>query len=648
MDDDLEPVDDLEAVENDLEPIEAPPKRPETSKYQAVNTGMATFPGVKQVGAAVNTAIDFARHPSANIADTYNAWRSFQDKQSAQSQDDHPWIYGGTSAATNMAGAMATGPALAATKVAGAIAAPLSAGRALGSNQIARNAVVDLGSSVAGAADEGDVSQAGRNALVGAGVGKAFNTAVGGLVKGGGKLLSGAQNAVDDIVASFGGTRLGKALSSSDAGDAKLTSGRAQGYKEQIKQFGEFDPGPRVEPPPMDNTAARLGKASTEFRANIEPGNRSWDPKEFGDEMRDVSRKGQLDAIKSTYGKLPDRFVPEDVFADQTINRVRNTEQKIDFRKRVLSGEPQGDEERKVYDGLMASAQRDKSAGNPQKETEQMVKDMKYGDMREGDQFRFESSVLETPAADKMRTEARRVYPDWSESQINAAIVDALHESPTAVRSKTAHLGDSTVSQIPSGKEADDFRWVTDELKKRLPKEEAQRDQAFASGKANLKTNMDELFANANAAKKQINEATESTARYGEKDRLGKIADSASKKLENIKTGRSAVENITGLVSSTLGAMSDNNSSFAKTAFNASVGAMAGKPIGRAIFKGVDLAGAAGQRMAKVASIAERLATRDDSIGKAAKWALSAEGDRAVARLAILMDMPEVRAEVDQ
>jgi hypothetical protein len=68
-------------------------------------------------------------------------------------------------------------------------------------------------------------------------------------------------------------------------------------------------------------------------------------------------------------------------------------------------------------------------------------------------------------------------------------------------------------------------------------------------------------------------------------------------------------------------------------------GGVAGKLVGDRALKAADKFGELGNKMSEMTSWAEKLAQRDDRIGRAAQYALSADGDALIARLAVLANL---------
>lgn len=127
-----------------------------------------------------------------------------------------------------------------------------------------------------------------------------------------------------------------------------------------------------------------------------------------------------------------------------------------------------------------------------------------------------------------------------------------------------------------------------------------------------------------------------------EKAKLDKAAAGASEQLGNIRTGQAAFGKAAGV----LGGASAGYA--AGGVPGAMLGALGGanKAIASPLLKGIDMAGAYGQRLARTASIIEKVAMQDNAMGRMAQWALSAEGPNAIARMAILADMPEFQEDM--
>lgn len=490
---------------------EDPVSEPEMTKTKAADVAGFTFPGVQQVGAAINTAIDLAKHPGGNIADTYRAWIEHQDALKRKAQKDQPLTYGLASTGVNVGGAVAGAPAIAATKTIGAIANALAPTQRAAA--VASQGLTDLVlGGASSATEDGTLDNAGTDALIGGAVGKALGAAGRGVAKGVGSVLKGGQNAVDDIAAWIGKKKLGKAMASKDAAapDGLLRSERVKDLESVVGDATPSEgPAPSTEKPKVSGTreeieAYLLGKAAKEGRARIEGVDDFSVPKDV--DLAQTHRDATQEASDKFYGK--------------------------DF--------PQGSEDN------LADVHRN----------------------------RVLSSKTGEEAADRL-------------------------ETYDAFRGRTSSNMDA-------------------ELDIKLERARYWRDRLKAAEEAKA----------------------QSSGNAREQARLNDDAARAKDELRAIGIGRSAIENVGGGVSAAAG--------LAKGDFQGAAMAIMGKPAAKAVLRGVDIGGAAGQRLAKVASVAERLATRDDAVGRAAQWALSAEGNKAMARMAILADMPEVQEEIDR
>lgn len=673
-DEDLTPDDEEELLADDSVETSVP----EASLYDAINAGVGSLPGVKQLGAAMNTAVDVAKHPSANIADTYDAWRAHQNAQSAKAQHDRPLTYGATSLGTNLAAAIATGPAMAASRAIGAgaeVIAPIAqrlasarAGTQIGHNlPVARQGLATLADAAASAADQGDIRQTGVNAGLGVAVGGALSGLAKGVVKKAGSLLKSGQDATDAGAQWLGESRIGKMLASDDA---RVSSGLSEsarvkdlkaGIKASDADFGSESSAPfdRTSVSAEDSLALRLADAAREGKASLESGNRTWDPNAFGDDFRDMSTR----AMRDNFPKQP-KPASSDV---SDVRVARKTDRANGATEHLDSGykKPERHLKNAQYDSAdEAYARYADSATGYNAAREKAGKGPELGRRSpEPDELRSGFGYIgdaETPTFDPQKLGADDI------ASAASAKVDALRGKLETLRAikdgKLSKAEDIAQMQNPRLRQRELLNFKRAQEIKHNPEAAAQLEAEIAktgrsfqdatreharfssdyAGQLRAEKNM--TFDRANAIKGKMGEADEAAVQAannkGERERVGKLAEKAQRDLSAIATGRSAIENVGGVAAAVAGG--------SRGVAGALAGAAAGKPIGKAVLKGIDLAGAAGQRLSKVASIAERLSTRDDKVGRAAKWALSAEGENAFVRMAALADMPEVREELGQ
>lgn len=146
---------------------------------------------------------------------------------------------------------------------------------------------------------------------------------------------------------------------------------------------------------------------------------------------------------------------------------------------------------------------------------------------------------------------------------------------------------------------------------------------------ANRRIQTDEILDSARHWKTKLKDAERQLAAAApnkfERERLQGIADKARAELTRINTGRRATERVLG----------------AKTgaSLGGAAGAIYGFEKGLPIGKGADKAAEIGARL-------EQWATRNDNLGRAAKWALQAPGDSLMARVIALSHMPEAQEEI--
>lgn len=120
-----------------------------------------------------------------------------------------------------------------------------------------------------------------------------------------------------------------------------------------------------------------------------------------------------------------------------------------------------------------------------------------------------------------------------------------------------------------------------------------------------------------------------------ERELLQGKADEAKKQLERIKridTGKRATEKVFGGVGA-VGGMASHGPVGAPAGYMAGIGAF------KAATKGADIAADIGARL-------DQWATRNDSLGRAAKWALSADNESRMARIVALTNLPEAQEEI--
>lgn len=560
-------------------PDTTPPER--TSFGGAIDRGgAASVPGVKQVGAAANTAIDMLRHPGGNIADTYDAWMQHKEKLENQAQSDRPITSGVSSLLLNLGIGALTGPAIAASKPIGALANAMAPTQRAA--EVTRQGLTNLAMGGASSADRGELGEAGEDALIGEAVGGFAGAAGRGVAKGVGSVLKGVQNKVDDAAIWFGNSKLGKLLASKDA-EAPSGVFSSERSKDLVNTVKEADPkfGPE-KPPPQKPKVRAVRDPAVEAKAL---------------EAEQAARQKASDAEKQW----------RDDAAARKTREAEETPLTNDFQPEVEEVMPDFTPDIPPRESVWTSAD--------ESEAFYLGKAAKEGRARiEGpDDFQVSPKDLDASKIhlDALEEASGRFYgKDYPRGDLDN-IADAHWErnkvDPSPERAATYKAFNKRTQQN-----------MDDELGLKLERARFWRDQ--------LK-DIDERKIQA-AGDKQ------------EAARLEREATKAKAALHALGVGRSALENAAGGGAALSGGTSG--------VIGAGIGAAVGKPVARAIFKGVDIAGAAGQRLAKVASIAERLAARDDSVGRAAKWALSAEGNAAAARMAILADMPEVQEEMEQ
>jgi len=151
---------------------------------------------------------------------------------------------------------------------------------------------------------------------------------------------------------------------------------------------------------------------------------------------------------------------------------------------------------------------------------------------------------------------------------------------------------------------------------------------------ANRTESMEKVFSEATKYQQKIQAAKAEQAMVDsgnlmERQRLDGVIKQAQTELDNIQRGRAVFDDITSA--------------------GIQVGPVKAKMKSLAPVTGaISLAGAAGQmldnsKIASIAAKAQEWATRDDNLGRAARWALSADGETALTRMMTLANLPEAQ-----
>lgn len=556
---------------------EAPPRAIEPAVEMSVPESVMIgaeqgIPFAPQIASGIETAVDVARHPSADILETYQANRNNRLARARESSKTNPWAHGIASAGAGLGTALAAAPYT-------ALGAAGVGVRALA------NAVADTGLAAAQRMNEGENPgsyEPIRDMLFGRAIGKGISGVIGAVAnptKTIGQAIEAGHDAYDSGMGILG--RIGKYIGLRETGDEiadAAKSSKVIALEQKIKDAETFQPSAMEEfaPEKLNLSHAdatehakgtslpyRLAQASREGRAELYDDGVSFDPNELGydfAQMFDDSLKaGQRGHYPSNWelGNMRDS--------------VRSARREAEAaRDSIIRNDKIASENLKET----AVSGVSKKTGAPPQESAQAI---------DADRSAKERDALYQALFEKENAVADSVdrYKGMSEDTMTAF---KQSRGDTVARAKTL------LEQM----------------------NEAERVSARnASGQAEV---------DATNRLRQTSDAAE-------KARFDAEAKKATGQLGDIRTGRAMVD---------MG-----------TPFNLAKAVMGapGKGTGNIIQKVIDFGGAQGQRMAQAASRAEQWATRDDNLGRMARWALSGDAETAVVRMAILADMPEAQDE---
>lgn len=592
------PADEFEDVhpDEDVEIVSAPPKD-QTSRMDAFASGLNTgVPGAAQLGAGMQSAVDVVGGRRASLLEAYRANRATQEKAKTAAQRDHPAYY--------MSGNI---PAAMATAIASGAAIPAKMAAAAG--PIATDFIATLAPTVAGAYSEGRGTplEISKDMATGAAFGAGVHGALGGARKLAGAALEAPQKGLDAAADWLGGSHIGRWLGegAEDAG----TSARVKGLKADVgaaESFKPRDPGLAG-----DDLSSRLAKAAHEGRATLDDGFTA-DPKEFGDDFAKISRDALDEAVERfAHGRSSHRTPITAMEGDA--KALRTPKKPPSFTKEMAKAELDAnpslrDEvwwKSKTADVPTQAKPDPVNSDAPGSLLREPGNRGQYGDADKPDWYRAfykKNATGEEHGDDLVGLDRARERQGWDrDSRIGTS---REQREPVYNDARAKELDDAVAAIKPRAKQN-----LTDELKYVVGGARSKLDRA-----------------------KGIDADNATNAKY-----LGDKAAKAQDQIERIARGRETITK-----GATLGAAAAGGT---KDLLTAGIGLAAGKQIGKSVLAGIDLAGEAGQRLAKTASLAEQWATRDDGLGRAARWALSAKGDAAIVRLMALAKLPEARDE---
>ena len=496
------------------------------TRAEAVLSGARRMvPWGNQLGAAMEAPID-ALTRQQSLLDAYQKAKSGLDAKDEAAQREHPGYYIAGNVPMAVAGAVGTAAAI-----------PAQLAKAAG--PMATRFVSNLiPSAIDNTAHGGGVEGTAKDLLSG----EAFSTGVGALLRPLKSAGSAIRNATSEPLAAtaewLGKSRIGRWLG--EASDDIGNSTAAQQIKTDLDRAASFKPESTAIA--GDSLPARLARSAQAGKADLGPNGFSVDPKEFGDDMLNMSREAMHESFDKHMPQISRGGWAVDQLGDVAEERIRHAEKDASFARRVLEGKPQTEDTDQVIRDLFSSKNR------PAKEA----------------QFEARAKTGEESAA-RMRSELQSVA-DRHKENLRADIGNNMEQARDLVsKSETAAQRNADVGE-PMNNQA----WKS-----------AERGQNIARGRDVIRKGLG----------------------------AGAAAGGA---LEGLDKGGVAM---------------------------AMAGGVAGKAIGDKAIKAIDRFGDVGNKLSGMTSWAEKLAQRNDEVGRAAQWALSAQGDGVIARLAVLADL---------
>lgn len=603
--------------------------------------------GVESFLQGANATIPFANAALDRTGGNADTLRAYRLRKSAAAQSEHPAAYLGGSLLGGGATAALTTLALPAKAV--AAAGPMAT-RFLGNLIPAALQNSSNGEGITGTAK--DVLAGELAALHLAALAKPLKSV--------GSIAQLPQKGAEAAMKWLGGTRIGKALGQgADESTGSMSSARTKellGDKAAAERFAAKD----IENL-GDDLASRLARASTEGRAHIDNGDFVVPAKEFGGDFAKISRDAENEAVE--------RFSPIGKDAEGSFSRVEQSDDPLGTLDKEIRTELKNATEKFPYKKeeaapddfaeMMALQElRRKYGVTPGEKTKEITELHRSSlgdnpnDPLAGPLLR-RTSMVENGKPAKIHTNSgpksgSRIgdqdKPDWWNSRWSKKDpVDSDHMSDAMWEEYNRKHGGgdpsrtiNTTKMSEAESKAKSMREV-DEMVARVGKNVVDRNAINAMARKNSDAETD--FVLNQARKKASNTEGIAQDNIVNKWHLDEKAAKADKELKQLATGRLATEKLgTGGAAALGGLKGGLTGAFA--------GLAAGRTATRGAIKAVDLLAEGGQRLSKMKSWAESLADKETPIGRAAKWALSAEGDAMVARLAALADLPEAKEAV--
>lgn len=602
----MTPDDDVEIIpvdhsDNDVEIVsmdQGPPSIPEEfhpGRGESVALGWTSgIPFAQDASAAIRSGID-SIGTRKKLLDDYRMQRDRIKGMDEAAARDHPGYYYSANIPANVATAIAAGEMVPA-KIAGAFAK----GRAL---PVMGRILGNAGLSAAQEASQGtlDAEHVGKDVLAAEGA----NLMLRGVLKPLSGVAKGAQlpqKVADAVYGRLGSSRLGKWLGEGgeEVSDA-MSSARVNDLKATRAAGGDFS-NPDVQ---GTSTEARLARSAQKGEADIGPEGFTVPAKEFADDIADASRKAKDEAVRM---HAPDRVLDKDpvVKMQGEAGFIRESLAKRKAELEDLQSK-HGDDSQdvgmwnfghtgKTDVGTVPQPPLSRNVGASDPETGSLTRNTatkaeskkRWGDSDkpEGWDERWKKNPSEDMVGDRLRAEYQRKHAHES----NAEYVPPKGKPETPKTESDAALLDEAAAKI------------------------SQRT------KENREVDFDSLMAKARKLR-------------DESDLKG-AAKAADEKIKSNTAGRKTVERL-GTGAAAVGGFMKGGP------VGGFAGAAGGGKVTRAVMGTIDAAGAAGQKLAKVKSWAEKLAAKGGPMGRLAQAALDGKGDGLIQRLAVLADIPE-------
>lgn len=690
MDDDLEPVqnsasasdDDLEPIKDsapndDLEPIDDEEKYKlkvtyipeERSTARKVAEGiLQEQPFKEELGAAAEAAFEKLRGNPEKIVELYRRYRD-ENNQFWKSEREKNGVAG---AIAGIAGAIPSGVAMSGVLPGGIGATGSNAikqGLALGALAGLDNSTSDL--------TKGEIAGNLKDAAIGSAIGgtaayvlpKAISALVSPLssaARVAGKALQLPQEAIEKLAEKIGGSQVVKAINKGKdtaLPEDALSSSRVKDLRSIINSADEKFPVSNVESSPLEGKLADAilkGTASADKR-----GNYSVDPAEFGDAIKALHELAAEDVLAK---RRPDlKGTTSDKLQDVGFIEPKAIESEILAVKRA-------DKDKRLADEAIAKS--NMKTSNLDEDLPDTNRMRVAPRVAMSDEVR-NPSALKSP----LRISKRKKSDSWhgrpEEFVGNDADPDVRwerawksygdDEASALERMADEEMGmNRGMYERGSARRMADRIAADDNLFKKLPsKSDLKFNKEFEKSAGDNQSSkiqelIDKLHAK-NAEYADIDKSINSATSAKEKELIGKALDikdakrgniiaeaqrynvkkNAQDKLNRIESGREAIGRL-------IGATAGGASGGTLGPLGAIAGAALGAKSSSQALLATDIAGALGQKLSSVESLAQKIAKKDTDLGRAARWVLSSDADKKLARLVTFAKLAHDSPELDE